>query len=193
MSARTAVLVPGTLTLLPEYAGLEDPVADLRAAARTAVGWLLEPQPARIGVLGAPVRPDNAARGVGVSPGLRVARHLLAEAGFAGETVAGAEALACGSVLVVANGSATRTEKAPGHLDDRAHEFDVALGKALRDGDPAGLAAVDARVAEALWCHDAPALHDLARWAGDGPVRAEVLEECDPFGVAYWVVTWQCG
>lgn len=193
MSARRAVVVPATLTLLPEYAGLEDPVEDLRGAVRTAVKWLLETRPAHIGVLHAPVRPDNAARGVHVPPGLRIARHLLAGAGFAGETVAGAEALSCGSVLVVANGSATRTEKAPGHLDDRAHDFDVALGKALRDGDPAGLAAVDARLAETLWCHDAQALHDLARWVGDGPVQAEVLEECDPFGVAYWVVTWQCG
>ena len=34
------VLVPGVLALLPEYAGLEDPVADLRAACLEAVAWL---------------------------------------------------------------------------------------------------------------------------------------------------------
>ena len=34
------VLVPGVLALLPEYAGIEDPVAELRAAALDAVAWL---------------------------------------------------------------------------------------------------------------------------------------------------------
>ena len=34
------VLVPGVLALLPEYAGLEDPVAELRAACLEAVAWL---------------------------------------------------------------------------------------------------------------------------------------------------------
>ena len=34
------VLVPGVLALLPEYAGLEDPVAELRAACLAAVAWL---------------------------------------------------------------------------------------------------------------------------------------------------------
>ncbi len=34
------VLVPGTLALLPAYAGLADPVAELRAACVEAVRWL---------------------------------------------------------------------------------------------------------------------------------------------------------
>ena len=34
------VLVPGVLALLPDYAGVEDPVTDLRTACRDAVGWL---------------------------------------------------------------------------------------------------------------------------------------------------------
>ena len=41
------VVVPSTLALLPEYAGLEDPVPDLRAAVRDAVAWL----PDRVSVL----------------------------------------------------------------------------------------------------------------------------------------------
>ena len=61
-----AVLVPGALALLPEYAGLEDPVADLRAACRAAVTWLVEAGPVRI---------------VGDSQGQRVAQWLLSEAG----------------------------------------------------------------------------------------------------------------
>ena len=40
LSPRRVVLVPGVLALLPEYAGLTDPVAELRAACREAVAWL---------------------------------------------------------------------------------------------------------------------------------------------------------
>ena len=36
----SAVLVPGVLALLPEYAGLADPVGPLRTACREAVAWL---------------------------------------------------------------------------------------------------------------------------------------------------------
>ena len=36
------VLVPGVLALLPEYASLTDPVAELRAACLAAVAWLVE-------------------------------------------------------------------------------------------------------------------------------------------------------
>ncbi len=55
------MLVPGALALLPEYAGIEDPVADLRAACVEAVGWL-----------GADVTVLADAQGT------RVAEHLLA-------------------------------------------------------------------------------------------------------------------
>ena len=36
------VLVPGVLALLPEYASLSDPVAELRAACLSAVSWLVD-------------------------------------------------------------------------------------------------------------------------------------------------------
>ena len=57
---RRVVLVPGVLALLPEYAGIEDPVAELRAACLDAVGWL-----------GADVTVLADAQGA------RVAEHLL--------------------------------------------------------------------------------------------------------------------
>jgi len=51
---------------------------------------------------------------------------------------------------VVADGSARRTEKAPGHLDDRAEGFDAQVEKALAAGDPELLKALDVNLAEAL-------------------------------------------
>ncbi len=35
---------------------------------------------------------------------------------------------------MVGNGSAKRTEKAPGHFDERAEAFDAELGASLRAG-----------------------------------------------------------
>jgi hypothetical protein len=116
------VLVPGVLALLPEYAGLEDPVADLRAACRDAVGWL----GADVTVLAGP-------------QGRRVADHLLAETTRPGEEA---------SYLVVGNGSAKRRDTSPGYVDERALPFDADLGAALRGGDLAG---IDGALAGELW------------------------------------------
>jgi hypothetical protein len=160
------VLVPGVLALLPEYAGLEDPVADLRAACVDAVRWLGD----GFGIHGS-------------SQGLRVVQHLAAEAGvqpdLAPERPDG--------VVVVANGSATRTEKAPGHLDPRAVEFDDGLGAALRAGD---LSALHVDLAPALWADV-----DGLRWLRDeidlDPATTRTDYDDDPFGVQYWVMRWE--
>lgn len=180
------VLVPSTIALLPEYAGIDDPVAELRAACLDAVAPLASV--ASVGVVCAPARPDNVSRGIPTPAGLRVARHLLASVGFEGavtEDVTSADA-----VLAVANGSATRSEKAPGHLDERSSTFDESLERALRSGDTEALAAVDAELAVSLWCHDAEAFHALAAVLPPG-TPGEVSYAGDPYGVQYWVVTWR--
>lgn len=177
------VLVPSTIALLPAYAGLEDPVAPLRAATGRAVSALVAAHPEDIGLVAAPARPDNAARGVVTAGGERVGRALLSAAGFAG----GVTGEAAG-VLVVANGSACRSEKAPGHLDAHAAAFDGALGRALRFGDGRALAGLDEGLAEQLWCFDAPAFRALGRLV-DGRAGTVTYED-DPYGVQYWVVTW---
>ena len=160
-------IVPSALALLPEYASVDDPVADLRATVTNAVSWLVADGPASV---------------LAATPSAeRVGGHLLGD-----RLDAGAE----DRLLVVANGSATRTEKAPGFLDDRAAGFDAAVGAALAGGDPALLAGLDLELAQELWCRDAPALLRLA--GVDGPVEATVDYDDDPFGVQYWVVRWQC-
>ena len=89
-------------------------------------------------------------------------------------------------MLVVGNGSARRTEKAPGHLDDRALGFDEALGAALRAGDLSG---VDLSPAPALWA----AVDGLAELGSLlGGVPAVVDYDDDPYGVKYWVMRWEC-
>jgi hypothetical protein len=177
--------VPSMLALLPEYAGAHDPVPDLRSACGEAVGWLVSRHPEAVRVVSAPLRPEDAARGVQSPAGVRVADHLLAVAAFGGRLDD-----AAGGVLVVANGTAKRTERAPGAFDDRAAAFDDAVEHALRHGDMTPLRDLDAGLAEQLWVTDWPALSTLADLLG-GPM--ELAYSDDPYGVQYWVGRATCG
>ena len=163
-------MVPPVLALLPEYAGREDPVAALRAAAGSAVAWLAE---------------DGAVRVVSSDAQVeRVAEHLLATAAPAALRDGGSPGL-----LVMANGSAKRSEKAPGHLDPRAAGFDQELGAALATGDTAALGRLDEALAADLWATGAAGLRALA---GLIVTEAVVDHAEDTYGVAYWVVRWTC-
>ena len=67
-------------------------------------------------------------------------------------TYPGTEVFVGASVgVVVADGTAKRTEKAPGHFDPRAESFDDSVDAALRNGDPDGLLALDEAAQRRLW------------------------------------------
>ena len=160
------VLVPGVLALLPEYASIEDPVAELRDAVLEAVGSLEGP----VGVLGD-------------SQGMRVGAWALeAEGVSTGSTTGGQD------LLVVGNGSAKRTTEAPGYLDERAAGFDAELGRALVDGDNQALGAVDVGLAAELWA-SVEGIVAMGGLPDLGP--GETLYADDPFGVQYWVMRWR--
>ncbi|MFL6004602.1 MAG: hypothetical protein ACJ72P_17485 [Nocardioides sp.] len=197
MTPARVVLVPGVLALLPEYASLDDPVAELRSTCRAAVAWLVEAGPVTI---------------VGDQQGRRVGKSLVAEvapgAGVYFETVAGRppqhkcqgaftpqppdsgtpQPPEGEGVLVVGNGSACRSERAPGYLDERAAGFDAVLARALTAPDPAALSAIDpATSAELL------AATDGIRSLGDvlTPDHLSTVDyDDDPYGVQYWVIRW---
>jgi hypothetical protein len=168
------VLVPGTLALLPEYASLEDPVAELRTACQSAVAWLVEEGPVMI---------------LADAQGRRIGEHLVSEVGGSTRVpdsqhdLRGSDA----TVLAVGNGSACRTEKAPGHFDQRAAAFDAGLGRCLRDGRADSLAAIDRELARELWAGVDPII-ELARVPDIALVRVDYDD--DPYGVQYWVVRW---
>lgn len=193
-AVRSVAVVPSSLALLPDLASPDDPLREAREHALAAAAWLWRRHPDDVAVLAAPQRPDNLARGVAESPGLRIGRALLASggAGAASPALHPGEAPTAAGLLVVANGSATRSEKAPGHLDERALAFDDALAAALRSGHPERLTALDPDLAEQLWCFDAPAWCHLGQLApaADGPVCVDYDD--DPFGVRYWVTRWTC-
>jgi len=165
MSPTRVALVPGVPALLPSYSSIDDPVAELRAACLEVVAGL-----------------GPRVRVVASDGGHRVARALLAEVG-AEEVTDGAT-----GVLVVGNGSAKRTPKAPGHFDDRAEVFDDDLRRALLEPRPAALRALDEQLAEEMWADVAGirALSELLTPAH----TAEATYDDAPYGVQYWVIHW---
>ena len=100
-------------------------------------------------------------------------------------------------LLVVADGSARRTEKAPGHLDPRAEPYDAALVHALRVGDPSALLGLDAEQGRALLAAGRAPLQVLAgavrHAAPEAFAGAQVSHVDDPYGVLYVVARWWTG
>lgn len=223
-------VVPGTPLLLPENVGRVDPVPELRVAARSAVASVAAQADRVVVVTASDVDPRHTHEPLGV----RVARTLLTRdpddlvvVGWdaptdvcrgLGSGLAGAAASGPGrtALVVVADGCATRTEKAPGHLDARSFDVDTAWLKALGGDEfrcpspapmhswsPADLStarAVDARGLLALDAGLAAELHFqgraplqvlagvLAERARGVALTAYALMVGDPFGVRYVVL-----
>jgi hypothetical protein len=97
------------------------------------------------------------------------------------------------AVLVVGDGAATHTEKAPGYLDERAGAFDAEVSRALAVADPAGLLALDATLATELHAIGRAPWQVLAGLAAAGGAswEGEVLYSDAPYGVAYHVASWR--
>lgn len=140
----------------------------------------------------------------GAAVPLGLGARLLDEAGYAGARVLqsvsrdepGPACLRLGAglgglgdrvgLLVMADGTARRSLRAPGHLDPRAAGFDEMLERAVRDGDLAALRDIDEALARELLALSRPAWQVLAGFLPE-PVPAEVLYRDDPFGVFYLV------
>ncbi|CAM3329530.1 hypothetical protein NODU109028_11970 [Nocardioides dubius] len=185
-------VVAGAPALLAQYAGRVDPIAEVREACLAAVGWLCADADA-VRVVARPADQAERAHGIEVGYQERVARELLA--GFAGTVeVVTPEAFVLDArpTLLVADGSARRGEKAPGHLDERSFAVDEAIERSLKAGDPTDLALLDLTLAEELLIAGAPALRRLGEL--DPQVRSAELDYAgDPFGVRYWVARWEIG
>lgn len=174
--AKRVALIPGVPALLAKNASVADPIAPLRAACLSAVAWLTEP--------GVPI-------GVHCQrASLALAEQLIAEVGGVPEhPVQSTERATDAATLVIGNGSARRTEKAPGFFDPRAAAYDEALAAALISSDRAALSNLDLSLGVQLLA-DVEGLRWLGREAITAAHRSTVLYDDDPFGVQYWVITW---
>lgn len=131
--------------------------------------------------------------------GLGLGAMLLDQAGYTGirrleavghdasvrECLDLGESISDGVLLVMGDGSARRTPKAPGNFDERAESFDASVEQTLRDGGLTALADLDPHLARDLWATGRAAWQVLA---GAMPAaRGEILYSGAPFGVQYLV------
>ncbi|MFD9407227.1 hypothetical protein ACFWBN_09465 [Streptomyces sp. NPDC059989] len=94
------------------------------------------------------------------------------------------------AMLVLGDGSACRTLKAPGYLDERAAAFDAAAARALGAADVAALAALDAELAAELQAAGRAPWQVLAGAAEGAGLDGRLLYEDAPYGVGYFVAAW---
>ncbi len=190
---RTVLVLPQPLALL-EPCSVEDPVSELRAACQAALSAL--PDSDRLVVLAAPTSAASRARGMVEPLGHRVARHLLRGVPFEATTALPETAVALRdqpqetTLVVMADGTARRDEKAPGHFHPGARDFDQGIDTALRTGNARMLAALDPVFATELWCEGVPGFQVLGELARDREVTSQVSYAEAPFGVAWWVARW---
>lgn len=186
-------------------------VERLRAACLAAIAELLAAGPSRIVLVG------GARPGEHLEPlSIEVGRQLLREAGCrlpveqlviaadsppadclaAGRALAGPAGAADPAgpagigLLVMADGSARRTLKAPGYLDQRAAPFDAGVEECLASGRLAGLAELDAELAAELLVAGRAAWQVLAGAVGGRVGSGRLHYSDDPFGVWYPVFSW---
>ncbi|WP_433326272.1 hypothetical protein [Spirillospora sp. CA-294931] len=97
------------------------------------------------------------------------------------------------ALLVMGDGTACLSQKAPGYLDERAEAFDAEVAKALGHADAAALAALSPELSGELQAAGRAAWQVLAGAVtapGAGPFGAEPLAHEAPYGVGYHVASW---
>ncbi|WP_405408255.1 class III extradiol dioxygenase subunit B-like domain-containing protein [Streptomyces decoyicus] len=94
------------------------------------------------------------------------------------------------ALLVMGDGSACRTVKAPGYFDERAEAFDTATARALGTADLEALTALDEERAAALQVSGRAGWQILAGAAEGADLRGRLLRDEAPYGVGYFVAAW---
>ncbi|MEE1751681.1 class III extradiol dioxygenase subunit B-like domain-containing protein [Streptomyces sp. SP18CS02] len=156
---------------VPDASGARD--ARPLPASLAVAAWLLD----RATWSGAPVE--------AVAVGERLAPSRCADTGRELVGRGGRVAL-----LVMGDGSACRTLKAPGYLDERAAPFDARVGRALGRADTGALAALDEHLAHELKVAGRAPWQVLAGAAEGAGLAGRLLHEDAPYGVGYYVATW---
>jgi hypothetical protein len=128
-----------------------------------------------------------------------VGAWLLDDAGFAGTRVGvGPDDLgrlisdlpSPVGVLALGDGSARRTVKAPGYLDEAAAPFDAAVAGALATGDAAALAGLDVAQGERLLAAGTATWRAVGAALAGRRITARLHLDEAPFGVGYLAADW---
>lgn len=207
-----AAVCPHPPLLVPDVApGTVGELAELRNACDAAVQTLLDARPTRIIVIGGGDLSTDAdesaggtlaAYGVAVTAGgarhglplsLTVGAWLLDRAGWTGPRTYSTQCpdvIGDVAVLVMADGTSTRSIQAPGFLDERAEGYDASIAAALAAGDAEALGSLDVELGLALGSSGVSALRTLGDLAKGAEVSARLRYDEAPFGVGYFVADW---
>ncbi|MFI5534440.1 class III extradiol dioxygenase subunit B-like domain-containing protein [Kitasatospora sp. NPDC051853] len=152
--------------------------------------------------------PGAVAEGPELAPSLTVGAWLLEQAGITVPTHACAvpadapverltglgEGLAeladRVGLLVLGGGSACRTVKAPGYLDERAEPYDAHAAKALAEADTEALRALDPVLSAELQADGRAPWQVLAGAAQGARLSGRLRYDEAPYGVGYFVASW---
>jgi hypothetical protein len=159
-----------------DTAGSSAPVDPRLALPLLVAGWVAAATGARVRVRGELVAVDETP-----------ARCAALGSALAAECAADPEPV---GLLVLGDGAATHSERAPGHLDPRAARFEAQVGAALRDADRATLAGLDPGLAAELLAVGRAPWQVLAAATAGTDWHGELLHSSMPFGVAYHVAVW---
>ncbi|RKE21493.1 hypothetical protein [Streptomyces sp. TLI_171] len=141
--------------------------------ALTVGAWLLEEAGVRVPTHAVAVRPDTAPeRLLGLGQGLA---ELADRVGL----------------LVMGDGSARHTVKAPGYLDGRAEDYDREVARALAAADPKALAALEPELSAELMAEGRAPWQVLAGAAEGAALSGELRHDDAPYGVGYLVASWR--
>lgn len=152
------------------------PVDPSMALPLLVAGWAAEAAEARVRIRGELVAVDESA-----------ARCAALGAELAAECAADPEPV---GLLVLGDGAAGHTERAPGHLDSRSAAFDTAVAAALATADRGALAELDTGLAAELCAVGRAPWQVLAGATAGARWRAELRYSGAPYGVAYHVAEW---
>lgn len=96
-------------------------------------------------------------------------------------------------LLVMGDGTAKRTEKAPGYIDDRAEAFDRRVSEIFKSAQLAELAMLDQELAEELWVAGVIPWKSVGGWVEEfgSSWKLRQLHFEDPYGVAYFVADFE--
>lgn len=94
-------------------------------------------------------------------------------------------------LLVLGDGSARRGIKAPGYDDPRAQPYDERVARALATADLDALLGLDPGLSAELMAAGRAPWQVLAAAAAGGSWRATLEYDAAPYGVAYFVATWE--
>ncbi|WP_329580144.1 class III extradiol dioxygenase subunit B-like domain-containing protein [Kitasatospora sp. NBC_01250] len=93
-------------------------------------------------------------------------------------------------LLVLGDGSACRSLKAPGYLDDRAEAYDAQVARALGAADTAALAGLDPRLSAELLAAGRAPWQVLAGAGQQAGLGGRLRYDEAPYGVGYFVASW---